>query len=160
MLNIFFYLCTRPQIQIQPIDAGAIRSALDTWLQSTESDSKQSLKVVIDNINSVRTIHNINTAVSELGTLNFDDYGIKSKNIQFIEHFEHFSENPSNWKQILESLHLGSNIDFYHKFYLPLMQDRIKTIITVSWTAAVERTDKNIREIFESDSSTLIGNFS
>lgn len=69
-------------------------------------------------------------------------------------------ENPSNWKQILESLHLGSNIDFYHKFYLPLMQDRIKTIITVSWTAAVERTDKNIREIFESDSSTLIGNFS
>lgn len=40
------------------------------------------------------------------------------------------------------------------------MQDRIKTIITVSWTAAVERTDKNIREIFESDSSTLIGNFS
>lgn len=90
MLKTFFYSCSRPQIQIQPIDAGAIRSALDTWLQSTESDSKQLLKVVIDNINSVRTIHNINTAVSELGTLNFDDYEIKSKNIQFIEHFEHF----------------------------------------------------------------------
>lgn len=57
----------RPQIQIQPIDPDAVRRALDTWLQTTESDSKQLLKVVIDNISSVRTIHNVNKAVSELG---------------------------------------------------------------------------------------------
>lgn len=47
-----------------------MRRALDTWLQTTESDSKQLLKVVIDNINSVRTIYNVNKAVSELGNFN------------------------------------------------------------------------------------------
>lgn len=52
---------------MQPIDSDAVRRALDTWLKATESDSKQLLKEVINNISSVRTIHNINKAVSELG---------------------------------------------------------------------------------------------
>lgn len=39
------------------------------------------------------------------------------------------------------------------------MQDRIKTIITASWTTAVERTELNIREIFTSSSDNLIGNY-
>lgn len=69
-----------------------------------------------------------------------------------------FVENPSNWEKILQSLHLSSNIDFYYKFYQPLMQDRIKTIITASWAKAVEQTEKNIREIFESSAATLNGN--
>lgn len=54
---------------MQPIDSDAVRRALDTWLKATESDSKQLLKEVINNISSVRTIHNINKAVSELGIL-------------------------------------------------------------------------------------------
>lgn len=57
----------RPQIQTQPIDSDVVRRALDAWLQTTETDSKQLLRFVIDNISSVRTIHNINKAVSELG---------------------------------------------------------------------------------------------
>lgn len=52
---------------MQPIDSDAIRRALDTWMQTTENDSKQLLTVVIENISSVRTIHNINKAVFELG---------------------------------------------------------------------------------------------
>lgn len=82
-------------------------------------------------------------------------------------HFLHFHlnffccfvvETPTNWKQILQSLHLSSNIDFYHKFYQPLMQDRIKTIITTSWQTAIEQTEKNILEIFESNALSLSGN--
>lgn len=68
----------RPQIQIQPIDSDAVRRALDAWLLTTETDSKQLLRVVIDNISSVRTIHNINKAVFELGrctTVNSTLYG-------------------------------------------------------------------------------------
>lgn len=56
------------------------------------------------------------------------------------------------------SLHLDCNINFYHKFYQPLMMERIKTIITASWTKAVDQTDNNIREIFESNSLSMIGN--
>lgn len=56
------------------------------------------------------------------------------------------------------SLHLDSNIDFYHKFYQPLMMERIKTIITASWTKAVDQTDTNLRGIFESNSLSMIGN--
>lgn len=67
-------------------------------------------------------------------------------------------ETPTNWKQILQSLHLSSNTDFYHKFYQPLMQDRIKTIITASWQTAIENTEKNITEIFESNALSLNGN--
>lgn len=52
---------------MQPIDSDAIRNALDTWMQTTENDSKQLLTVVIESIGSVRTIHNINKAVFELG---------------------------------------------------------------------------------------------
>lgn len=77
--KIFRKFCfnIRPQIQIQAIDCDAVRRALEIWLKSTETDSKQLLKVVIDNISSVRTIHNINKAVSEIGnyTISFqNDY--------------------------------------------------------------------------------------
>ncbi|XP_031632663.1 conserved oligomeric Golgi complex subunit 1 [Contarinia nasturtii] len=121
----------KPQMQMQPIDSDAVRRSLDTWLQTTENDSKQLLKTVIGNISSVRTIHNVNKAVSEL-------------------------EIPSNWPLILQSLQLSSNIDFYHKFYQPMMQDRIKAIITTSWTTAVEHTEKKICEVFESNVPSLI----
>lgn len=66
-------------------------------------------------------------------------------------------ENPSNWSQIIQRLHLNGNIDFYRKFYQPLMQDRIKTIITASWKTAIEQTEKEISKIFESDALTIIG---
>lgn len=56
---------------MQPIDSDATRNALDTWMQTTENDSKQLLTVVIENISSVRTIHNINKAVFELGNIQF-----------------------------------------------------------------------------------------
>lgn len=70
-MNLFTYF-RRPQIQMQPIDSDAIRRALDTWMQTTENDSRQLLTVVIENISSVRTIHNINKAVFELGNLHTD----------------------------------------------------------------------------------------
>lgn len=62
-----------------------------------------------------------------------------------------FAECPAHWKQILQRVHLNGNVDFYHKFYQPLMQERIKTIITTSWSAAVDQTEKNIREVFGSN---------
>lgn len=133
-----------------------MRRALETWLQTTENDSKQLLKVVIDNISSVRTIHNINKAVFELGNF-FEFRNFILKKIYRCSIFS-LTENPLNWKQILKSLHLDSNMDFYHKFYQPLMMERIKTIITASWTTAVDQTEKNIREIFESNTLSLIGN--
>lgn len=68
-----------------------------------------------------------------------------------------FVENPSNWRKILQSLHLDSNIDFYQKFYQPLLQDRIKTIIATSWTTAVERTEKIIIEMAKPDGIPLNG---
>lgn len=40
------------------------------------------------------------------------------------------------------------------------MQDRIKTIITASWAKAVEQTEKNIRETFESSAASMNGNVS
>lgn len=60
-----------------------------------------------------------------------------------------FTEKPQNWKEILHSLHLDVNIDFYQKFYEPLLQDRIKTIITASWATSMEETVKYISELFE-----------
>lgn len=39
------------------------------------------------------------------------------------------------------------------------MQERIKTIITRSWTAAVDQTEKSIREIFNENSFSSIGNY-
>lgn len=59
------------------------------------------------------------------------------------------SEKPTNWKDILQSLHLDPNIDFYQKFYEPLLQDRIKAIITGSWATAMEATEKHIIELFQ-----------
>lgn len=80
-------------MQIQPIDSDSVRRALDTWLQTTESDSKQLLKTVIDNISSVRTIHNVNKAVSELGMFRchilhgtFDSKNINKKKYFLFSH--------------------------------------------------------------------------
>lgn len=58
-------------------------------------------------------------------------------------------EKPINWTDILQSLHLNPNIDFYQKFYEPLLQERIKAIITGSWATTMETTEKHIVELFE-----------
>lgn len=79
-------LMFRPQIQMQPIDSDAIRRALDTWMQTTENDSRQLLTVVIENISSVRTIHNINKAVFELGNLHTEIRSIHFKENFFTTH--------------------------------------------------------------------------
>lgn len=38
------------------------------------------------------------------------------------------------------------------------MLDRIKTIITASWTTAVQQTEKNACEIFDSNINSMNGN--
>lgn len=40
------------------------------------------------------------------------------------------------------------------------MLERIKTIITTSWSAAVDQTEKNIREIFNANTVLSPGMFS
>lgn len=57
----------RPQLQIKSIEPSVIKRVVGVWMESTEADSKQCLKSVIDNVGSVRAIHNINQAVAELG---------------------------------------------------------------------------------------------
>lgn len=57
----------RPQLQIHSIEPSVIKRVVSAWIKSTEADSKQCLKNVIDNVGSIRAIHNINQAVAELG---------------------------------------------------------------------------------------------
>lgn len=64
-----------------------------------------------------------------------------------------FAEKPANWKGILQNLHMDPNIDFYQKFYEPLLQDRIKNIITASWARSMTDTEKQISELFEGNLS-------
>lgn len=59
----------RPQLQIKSIEASVIKRVVSVWIESTEADSKQCLKSVIDNVGSIRAIHNINQAVAELGEI-------------------------------------------------------------------------------------------
>lgn len=74
-----FYLLTgrfvcvipiRPQLQIKSIEPSAIKRVVNVWIESTEADSKQCLKNVIDSVGSIQAIHNINQAVAELGESN------------------------------------------------------------------------------------------
>lgn len=61
------------------------------------------------------------------------------------------AEKPDHWKEILQQLHLRNGTDFYELFYQPLTEDRIKTIIRVSWTEAIEKSVTNISELLGTD---------
>lgn len=65
--SLYLYLSIRPQLQIKSIEPSAIKRVLSAWIEGTEADSKQCLKNVIDNVGSIRAIHNINQAVADLG---------------------------------------------------------------------------------------------
>lgn len=51
------------------IESAAIKEALDDWMRTTSGDASKLLSDVVGNISSVRTIHNINQAVLESGTI-------------------------------------------------------------------------------------------
>lgn len=63
------------------------------------------------------------------------------------------TEKPDNWKVILQRLHLSTGMDFYRVFYQTLIEERIKTIILVSWTDAIEKSVNSIAEILGTDST-------
>lgn len=56
----------RPHVQISPLAPEMRQPAIQAWLQSTERDSREYLKALINDIGSVRTIHGIKMAAAEI----------------------------------------------------------------------------------------------
>lgn len=61
------------------------------------------------------------------------------------------AEKPAKWSSILQQLQLSAKMDFYEMLYKPLVQERIKTIVKSSWTAAIVQTEKDILKVLDSD---------
>lgn len=55
-----------------------------------------------------------------------------------------FTEKPTHWSSILDSLFLPSNLDLYQFCYQPLISERVKQIIHQSWLHTIEQTHQEV----------------
>lgn len=115
----------KPQTQLQPIQQKSLDDAISMWLQTIEQISKNQLKSHITYIGSIKTVQDI-------------QHLIKTK-----------IEKPTNWTSICRKFFDSENFDFYLQFYQPLMHDRIRTIINISWTNILSEFHGEVGKIIE-----------
>lgn len=121
---------------------------LQTWLQTTENDSKNYLRSLVNDVGSVRTIHGIKTAALELSKWSHRmalDNLYKDNKIFLVL----ILEPPPDWSYALQRLGLPPTLDFYQLHCQPLVRDRIKEIIKTSWEKTVDKTYAEINGVLD-----------
>lgn len=114
----------KPQFHLNPILKEGINSAINSWLQSIEVIAKNQLKSLIDFIVSIKTIQDLKNMVSSI-------------------------EKTRNYSKISQELFYVDNFDFYNRFYQPLINDRIHTIINISWSNILDEFRDEIEKLIE-----------
>lgn len=111
-------------MQFKAVDSIDLKRAVDIWMDSIRNDSQKHLKTIIDNIGTIRTIHNISQTFLKIGKISTFSY-LKLNRFNSVD----FAEKPQFWNKMLQTLQLPENLDFYGTYYQPLILQRIKTII-------------------------------
>lgn len=113
----------KPQVFFSPVKPESIQTVTSNWLKTIESISQNQLKSLVQIIPTIKVIHDIQKKVHDI-------------------------EKPSkNWNAICKSLYLEDDLDFYAKFYQNLMNERIKAIISASWTDILSEIHKEIEKL-------------
>jgi len=90
------------------LDKELVRNIMTQWMNSVESIAQNQLKDVVKYIVSIDIIREMESQVQNIS-------------------------KPYNWSEMCESLFGLDTLDFYEKFYQPLILERIYSIINISW---------------------------
>lgn len=90
------------------LDKELVRNIMAQWMNSIESMAQNQLKDIVKYIVSIDIIREMENQVQNIS-------------------------KPTNWSEMCESLFGIENLDFYEKFYQPLILERIYSIINISW---------------------------
>lgn len=63
-------------------------------------------------------------------------------------------DKPQNWSKILQNLFLPPNLDLYQHYYQPLINDRIKIIISSTWELTVANTNCELQKLLNNVTGT------
>lgn len=114
----------KPQFKLNPIKKESIVEAINSWLKSVEGIAQNQLKSLIAFVVSIKTIQDIRNMVSTV-------------------------TKPKNWNLMCKELFDAENFDFYIRFYQPLVNDRIHTIINISWTNILSELRNDVEKLIE-----------
>lgn len=112
----------KPQVFFSPLKKEALESSINGWLISIENVSQNQLKSLVQQIVSIKTVQDIHRQINKI-------------------------EKSKHWPLICRDLSLPENIDFYKRFYHTLINERIQSIITISWSSILADLDGEVEKL-------------
>lgn len=114
----------KPQFKLNSIKKESIVDSINAWLKSIEGIAQNQLKSLISFVVSIKTIQDIRNMISTVG-------------------------KPKNWSIMCKELFDIENFDFYMRFYQPLVNERIHTIINISWSNILGELKGDVEKLIE-----------
>lgn len=113
----------KPQVFFSQLNSKSLQSSIQSWLESVEKVSDKQLKSLIQQIVSIKTVQDIQQQIRKT------------------------VETPKNWPDICNDLYLPENIDFFKKYYQPLINDRIENIINIFWSTTLAELNVEVEKL-------------
>jgi len=112
----------KPQVMFNPLKTESLKAAITSWLSSIQGVADKQLKSLVRLIVSVKVIQDIQQQVAKI-------------------------EKPKNWSTICKDLFLPDNVDFYKRFYQSLINERIQSIISISWSNILKELNAEVEQL-------------
>ncbi|XP_058451024.1 conserved oligomeric Golgi complex subunit 1 isoform X2 [Malaya genurostris] len=116
----------RPRLQLHPLSSELVRDRSQFWLQSVEKITSSQLVSFMNLVPSIKTLNDIRRLCQEA------------------------AKKPEQWNETCKTLSLPESLDFYNRFYQPLIDARAKSIIEASWSETVQTNCNDILELVRS----------
>lgn len=113
----------KPQVFFSELNKDSMRATVQSWLKSVQNVSQNQLKSLIQLIVSIKTIQDIHQQIRST------------------------VKKPESWPKMCQDLGLPENIDFYKEFYQSLINERIQSIINISWTTILSELNVEIEKL-------------
>jgi conserved oligomeric Golgi complex subunit 1 len=112
----------KPHIELKDLSESDFESAIKIFLNSIENIANLQLKDKIQLIASLKTIQNIKKQVFSM-------------------------KKPNNWLIICRKLFTIDDMNFYDKFYQPLIKDKVQSIINMSWSKIYSESHQELESL-------------
>ncbi|XP_075235076.1 conserved oligomeric Golgi complex subunit 1 [Lycorma delicatula] len=115
------YRCS-PESTLEPLPPNEMSTIIADWLTTVTQLIRQSGKVLLDKLSSLRCLQGLRDANQEL---------------------------PEEWSIVLQRLMQPSTLNIWNDLYMPLIINRAKQLITVHWKAGLKHIKQQITSIIK-----------
>ncbi|XP_038114820.1 conserved oligomeric Golgi complex subunit 1 isoform X1 [Culex quinquefasciatus] len=119
----------RPRIQLEALGDERVGKHSNIWLQNVEKIATNQLSKLMNLVPSIKVLHDIRKLSLTV------------------------AKKPESWSSTCAELSLQESLDFYSKFYQPLINARVRTIIKQCWLETIAQNGDDVSKLLTMNAS-------